>query len=40
MRMGTFLNRWLEYLAEQGHSIGTLERDPAASVALEHMRLE
>lgn len=25
MRMGSFLNRWLEYLAEQGHSIGTLE---------------
>ncbi|NCT68110.1 MAG: DUF1249 domain-containing protein [Rhodanobacteraceae bacterium] len=25
IRMGSFLNRWLEYLAEQGHSIGTLE---------------
>lgn len=25
LRMGSFLNRWLEYLAEQGHSIGTLE---------------
>ena len=25
MRMATFLNRWLEYLAEQGHSVGTLE---------------
>jgi len=24
MRMATFLNRWLEYLAEQGHSRGTL----------------
>jgi uncharacterized protein len=24
MRMATFLNRWLEYLAEQGHSQGTL----------------
>ena len=24
-RMSSFLNRWLEYLAEQGHSIGTLE---------------
>jgi hypothetical protein len=24
--MNSFLNRWLEYLAEQGHSIGTLER--------------
>ncbi len=27
LRMNTFLNRWLEYLAEQGHSLGTLERD-------------
>ncbi|HJU25957.1 MAG TPA: DUF1249 domain-containing protein [Rhodanobacteraceae bacterium] len=26
LRMNSFLNRWLEYLAEQGHSIGTLER--------------
>lgn len=26
MRMATFLNRWLVYLAEQGHSLGTLER--------------
>ncbi|HEX7339227.1 MAG TPA: DUF1249 domain-containing protein [Rhodanobacteraceae bacterium] len=26
MQMNSFLNRWLEYLAEQGHSIGTLER--------------
>lgn len=24
-RMSSFLNRWLEYLAEQGHSVGTLE---------------
>lgn len=24
MRMASFLNRWLEYLAEQGHSSGTL----------------
>jgi uncharacterized protein YqiB (DUF1249 family) len=32
MRMATFLNRWLEYLAEQGHSRGTLvagDRAPA-----------
>jgi uncharacterized protein YqiB (DUF1249 family) len=29
--MNGFLSRWLEYLAEQGHSIGTLERaDPPA----------
>jgi len=25
VRMNSFLNRWLEYLAAQGHSIGTLE---------------
>jgi len=25
VRMNSFLNRWLEYLASQGHSIGTLE---------------
>ncbi|MGH8041022.1 MAG: DUF1249 domain-containing protein [Rudaea sp.] len=25
MRMATFLNRWLEYLAEQGHSHATLQ---------------
>jgi uncharacterized protein YqiB (DUF1249 family) len=29
VRMSSFLNRWLEYLAEQGHSIGTLEPLPA-----------
>ena len=28
VRMSSFLNRWLEYLAEQGHSIGTLEAEP------------
>lgn len=28
MRMASFLNRWLIYLAEQGHSLGTLERVP------------
>lgn len=28
LRMNGFLSRWLEYLAEQGHSIGTLEREP------------
>jgi uncharacterized protein YqiB (DUF1249 family) len=25
LRMNRFLTRWLEYLAEQGHSIGTLQ---------------
>jgi uncharacterized protein YqiB (DUF1249 family) len=28
LRMNGFLTRWLEYLSEQGHSIGTLERVP------------
>lgn len=26
LHMNSFLNRWLEYLAEQGHSLATLER--------------
>lgn len=26
LRMNAFLNRWLEYLADQGHSLATLER--------------
>lgn len=25
LRMNGFLSRWLEYLAEQGHSVGTIE---------------
>lgn len=29
VRMNSFLNRWLEYLAGQGHSIGTLEPAPS-----------
>lgn len=29
VRMSSFLNRWVEHLAEQGHSIGTLEPQPA-----------
>ncbi|MBS0431790.1 MAG: DUF1249 domain-containing protein [Proteobacteria bacterium] len=33
LRMNSFLNRWLEYLAEQGHSIGTLERVAAKASA-------
>ncbi|OZB59095.1 MAG: hypothetical protein B7X39_13485 [Lysobacterales bacterium 14-68-21] len=28
LRMNGFLTRWLEYLAEQGHSLGTLAREP------------
>ncbi|HEX7341662.1 MAG TPA: DUF1249 domain-containing protein [Rhodanobacteraceae bacterium] len=31
LRMNGFLNRWLEYLAEQDHSVGTLVRVPADS---------
>lgn len=31
VRMNSFLNRWLEYLAGQGHSIGTLEPAPSPS---------
>jgi uncharacterized protein YqiB (DUF1249 family) len=35
LRMNSFLNRWLEYLGEQGHSIGTLKRvAPADSPAI------
>jgi len=33
MRMASFLNRWLEYLAEQGHSRGTLIAQPAIAAA-------
>jgi hypothetical protein len=34
VRMSSFLNRWLEYLAEQGHSIGTLEPAPSLPTTL------
>lgn len=34
MRMNTFLGKWLEYLAERGHGVATLRRDPEGSVAL------
>ena len=35
LRMNSFLNRWLEYLGEQGHSIGALKRvTPAESPAV------
>jgi uncharacterized protein YqiB (DUF1249 family) len=33
LRMNGFLTRWLEYLAEQGHSMGTLTRIADAPVA-------
>ncbi|MFC4765023.1 DUF1249 domain-containing protein [Dyella koreensis] len=35
LRMNGFLSRWLEYLAEQGHSMGTLE--PASQHARESL---
>ena len=33
LQMNAFLNKWLDYLAEQGHSLATLE--PAAPVPIE-----
>ncbi|TAN07345.1 MAG: DUF1249 domain-containing protein [Rhodanobacteraceae bacterium] len=33
LRMNAFLNRWLEYLAEQGHSLATLECVAPVTVA-------
>ncbi len=34
MRMNTFLGKWLEYLAEQGHGAGTLQRTGEISEGL------
>ncbi len=34
LRMNGFLTRWLEYLAEQGHSLGTLVRETAPPVPM------
>lgn len=34
LHMNGFLNRWLEYLAEQGHSLGTLECAPPMSAVV------
>lgn len=31
LRMNTFLGKWLEYLAERGHGVATLERMDAAT---------
>ena len=41
MRMNTFLGKWLEYLAERGHGVATLRRDPdgSARVAAGEVRL-
>jgi uncharacterized protein YqiB (DUF1249 family) len=35
LRMNTFLGKWLEYLAERGHGVATLARDPAAATPLQ-----
>lgn len=32
LRLNSFLNRWLEYLGEQGHSIGTLQACDSATI--------
>ncbi len=29
MRMNTFLGKWLQYLAERGHGVATLRREPS-----------
>jgi uncharacterized protein YqiB (DUF1249 family) len=33
LRMNAFLTRWLEYLGEQGHSVGTLQPLPPDGIA-------
>jgi uncharacterized protein len=32
LRMNTFLGKWLQYLAEQGHGVATLARAEAANI--------
>lgn len=39
MRMNTFLGKWLEYLAERGHGVATLRRDPDGAGAPAERRL-
>ena len=39
MRMNTFLGKWLEYLAERGHGVATLRRDPDGADAPVERRL-
>ena len=36
MRMNTFLDKWLEYLAERGHGVATLRRCEPHGAVLEH----
>lgn len=33
LRMNTFLGKWLQYLAEQGHGVATLESVPRPTIA-------
>jgi len=33
LRMNTFLGKWLQYLAEQGHGVATLESQPRPTIA-------
>lgn len=33
LRMNTFLGKWLQYLAEQGHGVATLHRDDGKNFA-------
>ena len=33
LRMNTFLGKWLQYLAEQGHGVATLESVPRPKIA-------
>jgi uncharacterized protein len=33
LRMNTFLGKWLQYLAEQGHGVATLESLPRPTIA-------
>ncbi len=37
MRMNTFLGKWLDYLAERGHSVATLRRVDASVVPMRRM---
>lgn len=36
LRMNTFLGKWVDYLAEQGHGVATLRRQPDAASADVH----
>jgi uncharacterized protein YqiB (DUF1249 family) len=36
LRMNTFLGKWLEYLAERGHGVATLQRSPGTPRPARH----